>query len=561
MKTKTLRVSVMLLLFTLLSGVKPFVYAQSSDPITSSRCNVFSFDATGSYDPDNQELTFHWDFGDGHSSVDPVVKHVYESSGTYKVALTVRDHTGAQCNSALANQKVLVHLPPFASFAAPSRVCTEDEVYFDASASVDKEGGRPLSYQWDFGNGESSTEKKSTQRYQRGGVYDVALTVDDGSGQMCSKSTLRRPVYVNEAPKVDAGPDVFTRCILSKDDLAVEFDGSKTTDINNDELQYQWDFGDGAVKSGMQVKHIFRKAGVYDVSLTVDDGSQLACSQAVDYIRVRLDSEPIAKATEEIVGCVSEDVVLDGSRSLSDIKGTLNAKWDFGDGSSEEGIKVAHRYKKPGKYRAKLKIENALNEKCPSSSDITNVIINGAPSVTLKEVEAICLGETVYFDASSALDPDKDKLEFYWNFGDGHIITGGPKVHHVYSQGGEFRVSVIVDDGRATSCSTATAYARVKVNAPPIANPGPNLACCVGKSTDFTGRSSYDPDEDELSFTWDFGDGQQAEGAQTSHTYKKAGEYTVGLVVDDGSQTLCSSAKAEFTAVVNTQPVAVMEIK
>ena len=61
------------------------------DPANPRR---FLFDATGSYDPDVDTLTYHWDFGDGHYSTEPVATHTYSLPGTSMVRLTVRDSTG-----------------------------------------------------------------------------------------------------------------------------------------------------------------------------------------------------------------------------------------------------------------------------------------------------------------------------------------------------------------------------------------------------------------------------------------------------------------------------------
>ncbi len=52
-------------------------------------CNEFTFDATSSFDPDNQALTYRWDFGDGNVSEEAVVAHRYESGGEYNVILSV----------------------------------------------------------------------------------------------------------------------------------------------------------------------------------------------------------------------------------------------------------------------------------------------------------------------------------------------------------------------------------------------------------------------------------------------------------------------------------------
>jgi len=60
----------------------PSVFAQSSTKaIISSKCNEFTFDATESYDPDDANFTFLWDFGDGSTSQIPIVKHTYKKAG------------------------------------------------------------------------------------------------------------------------------------------------------------------------------------------------------------------------------------------------------------------------------------------------------------------------------------------------------------------------------------------------------------------------------------------------------------------------------------------------
>jgi glucose/arabinose dehydrogenase len=52
---------------------------------------VISARASGSYDPDGQAVTFMWDFGDGQTSTDADVSHVYSDFGTYEVKITVTE--------------------------------------------------------------------------------------------------------------------------------------------------------------------------------------------------------------------------------------------------------------------------------------------------------------------------------------------------------------------------------------------------------------------------------------------------------------------------------------
>ena len=57
--------------------------------------------------------------------------------------------------------------------------------------------------------------------------------------------------------------------------MTVAFDATRSSDANDDPLQYSWDFGDGTVGTGPEVTHTFQEMGRYTVRLTVEDGKAL----------------------------------------------------------------------------------------------------------------------------------------------------------------------------------------------------------------------------------------------------------------------------------------------
>ena len=54
-----------------------------------------SFSAANSYDPEEDDLDYLWDFGDGETSTKKDIKYTYEKLGSYTVCLTVADPEGA----------------------------------------------------------------------------------------------------------------------------------------------------------------------------------------------------------------------------------------------------------------------------------------------------------------------------------------------------------------------------------------------------------------------------------------------------------------------------------
>jgi len=77
-------------------------------------CNRFTFDGRKSYDPNGDKLSYLWDFGDGAQSSEPVIMHLYEEPGEYKVALTVKNTSGLLCDSSTSTRIVEVNAPPSA---------------------------------------------------------------------------------------------------------------------------------------------------------------------------------------------------------------------------------------------------------------------------------------------------------------------------------------------------------------------------------------------------------------------------------------------------------------
>jgi len=62
------------------------------------------------------------------------------------------------------------------------------------------------------------------------------------------------------------------------------FDGSQSSDPNDDPLDFYWDFGDGITSTEKKPTHIYQNPGEYLVTLTVDDG--MASSTATATIKI-----------------------------------------------------------------------------------------------------------------------------------------------------------------------------------------------------------------------------------------------------------------------------------
>lgn len=533
----------------------PVPAAAESVQVPDLQCNKFTFDATGSYDPNKEKISYLWDFGDGTTSTDPVVTHVYEKGGVYRVTLQVKDESGLECDTSISAQEVKVNAPPQAAFTGPETTCAGSAVTFDAGATTD-DSPETLTYTWDFGDGTNGEGKTVSKTYDKGGTYQVRLLVDDKAGTPCSNDTVTKQIYVNSPPVADAGDDIDI-CFSTSQELKVNVDGGKSNDPDADAMTYDWDFGDGTSASGRSVTHIYKAPGEYTARLVVNDGRNAPCSTSEDSVKVRLNRSPIADIGGGMTSCVGTAVTLDGSKSQGE---NLKYTWDFGDGQTGSGATVTHSYAKGGNYRVMLTVDDGKGTRCSTDAATANVFVNAGPQLSLGRIDAVCQGAVIRCEAD-AKDPDGNPLSYTWNFGDGTVVEGGASQSHAYARGGEYTVTVSVDDKQGTACSLNSAATSVRVNSRPSADAGPNLVCCVDKEAVFDGSGSSDPDGDTLTYRWNFGDGATAEGARVTHSYAASGRYTVSLTVDDNSGTACSSSAASFEANVNAKPVSVIKVK
>ncbi len=532
-----------------------------SQPIKADllQCNKFTFDGTASFDPNNDKLSFFWDFGDSTTSAEPVVTHVFEKGGEYKVSLTVKDTSGLDCDSSSTTQTIKVNLPPAPAFICPEKVCVNQAVNFDASATAD-DTPETLSYVWDFTDGASLEGRQITRKFDKGGTYTVKLTVNDNANTVCSKSSISKTIIVNTPPNARSGGDI-RMCIPADKDYSVVFDAGRSSDPDGDSLSYSWDFGDGQTASGKKVTHVYKTGGNYISKLTVDDGRGLDCSASQEVASVILNKQPVAVAGEDKIACPGTGVVFDGSGSSDADGDSLTYSWDFGDGASAQGAQVEHSFEKPGKYRVALSVDDNMQTSCSSATASLNVTVNTPPKAALEKPAPACLGDKVVFDASRTRGADTDGYKYTWDFGDGTVIEGPKKVTHEYKKGGKYAVKVTVDDKRNTACSTDSAGAEVLVNTPPVAKGQADFACCIDTESVFDGSASWDADGDTLAYQWDLGDGSIARGVKVTHRYSKGGSYTVTLKVDDNSSTSCAGSQTSFQVQINDQPVPVIKVR
>ena len=120
------------------------------------------------------------------------------------------------------------------------------------------------------------------------------------------------------------------------------FDGGSSSDPDNDQLTYSWDFGDGSSGSGRNATHVYASAGTYAVTLTVSDGKEQATAMGSAAVVRNLAGQFVARSvirgTSPAID-VTETLRL--TQNGSNLSGTFNLLLRQGSASARGAASVS----------------------------------------------------------------------------------------------------------------------------------------------------------------------------------------------------------------------------
>ncbi|WP_282133844.1 PKD domain-containing protein [Cellulophaga baltica] len=461
---------------------------------------------------------------------------------TYTVNVTVPSEN--QYPTAIASSDVTSGAPSLA-------------VQFTGDTSSDPDTGDTLTYAWDFGDGTTATTANPSHSFTTAGTYTVTLTItDDGTPALTSTDTITIIVTeANQAPTAVATSDILT----GEASLAVQFTGDTSSDPDaGDVLTYAWDFGDGTTATTANPSHTFTTAGTYDVKLTVTDNGtpSLSSSEVTLTITVTAPANqaPTAVATSDIItGEASLAVQFTGDTSSDpDTGDVLTYAWDFGDGTTATTANPSHTFTTVGTYDVTLTVTDD-GTPALSSSEVTITITVNAPAnqapIAVADNYSVIKGtnNNLFNVIENDSDPDGDTLtvtlELFPLNGtatmSGNQVSYSPNINFV----GTDQIGYQISDGNGgTDDGLITVTVSAPANQAPVAVVSGPTTTTIGAVENFYADSSSDPDGDNLTYLWDFGDTTTSNLINPTHSYTTVGIYTVTLTVtDNGTPNLDNS--------------------
>ena len=344
--------------------------ADPGGPYNASVNSPVSFDGTGSSDPDGSIAAYDWNFGDGNTGTGATPTHTYAADGTFTVALTVTDDSGAMNTQTTTATIAANPLPPIADANGPYGGVVGSPVSFDGSGSSDPDGSI-TSYAWDFGDGGVGSGVTPTHTYSVDGSFTVTLTVTDNDGQTNTDATSAtiNPAGGNVPPVASAnGPYSGT------EGVAVQLSSSGSMDPDGVLVAYNWDFGDGGTSTAGNPAHAYIAAGTYTVTLTVtDDAGDTSTDSTTATIQAPVvNTPPSADANGPYSGFVGDSIIFDGRASTDPDGSIVRYDWDFGDGAAaaDAGPTPSHVYDVADNYTATLTVIDDMGASGSAKADV-----------------------------------------------------------------------------------------------------------------------------------------------------------------------------------------------
>ena len=306
-----------------------------------------------------------WDFGDGNTSTTNNPEHTYSTAGNYITTLTVQSDSG--CIATLS-KTVWVYPKPHAAFGIQP-VCVYDSTTLENQSTI---SSGSLTYLWNFGDDNISTDKNPKWKFNIAGTYLITLiaTSDKNGVDTITKTLVIYPQPICEFSTINV-------C----DGYPVIFNNNSSV-ISGNLVSYLWDFGDGSNAVRQSPVKQYLNPSTYHVSLTVL--SDKNCKAAISH-DVTVFDNPVANFNVAGV-CVNQQVL---PVNLSQNNNSSNYNWSMGDGTSYSTFAPTHVYTHAGIFTIRLVISDTNN--CVDSLS-RNVNIYALPPVNAGADTSIVLG-------------------------------------------------------------------------------------------------------------------------------------------------------------------------
>lgn len=391
------------------------------DPIEPEAGQPTSFFDQSTGDPD----TWLWQFGDGHTSTLQEPVHTFEQPGEYIVTLAVSRSGDPTVVSSSENIITVGAPPPTAWF----EWIPQEPVIGTVVEFVDLSTGDITAWEWDFGDGTTSSEQFPSHTYSTTGSFEVNLTVTSATGATGSEN---RWLAVTDDPMT---ADFSWIPETPGAGQPVEF-----LDLSQGgPVSWHWDFGNGRTSNQRHPVHWFEQGGTYNVTLTATYDADGTIQRSATHA-VLVSDRPLEADFFWIPLIPTVDEVVDFTDASAGRPTTWF--WQFGDGSTSEAQHPTHAFQSPGQYTVSLTVERSDGKAMSTDTKTRTIRVNQGIEIDFswnprepRALEPVRFTEDIPVTVGGRV----------WAFGDGETSTEENPTH-VYQTPGNYLVQLWAAD-------------------------------------------------------------------------------------------------------------------
>jgi PKD repeat protein len=472
---------------------------------------------TAALTPQNAQLpvTYTWQ-ATGQTPVTHPASHLpndtasftWDVSGNYSVHVTADNGLGQPVSTDYPVVISTIPRPDFHSSTvgtAPANIT----FYNDTTGDAD-------TWEWNFGDDQTSTDQAPTHTYAAPGVYTVSLKATGPEGFQSLTKTDYIHIYQAVTPSFSVSPTTSGTA-----PLALDFTNTSTGDV----ASVRWDFGDGTTSTENNPSHTFTTSGNYEVELYV---TGFGGDTRDNYTNINVKSASQAAFDLDVTTGVAPLTVHFTNQSTGDF---TSSYWTFENGVSSTETNPSYTFTSAGSFTIWLRVDGPTG-----SSYISKDIHVYRPVHAGIYIYSPTTGTAPYSITFYNANYD-DVASLLWDFGDGTTSTS-MFPFHVFNAPGVYPVTLTLT-GQGGDIATDTL--EITVTSPTDPYTAAFHADAFSGMPPLTVHFTNDTTGNFTSSAWDFGDGATSTETSPTHTYTQPGTFTVNLTVNGLGGTATST--------------------
>ncbi|GAA4102345.1 PKD domain-containing protein [Mucilaginibacter panaciglaebae] len=325
-----------------------------------------------------------------------------DTPGHYSYRITKGDAVNIEYSKCVVSSNLLditVVPPPQINFTVADTACEGDTTVITNNTAIP--GVVTVGWNWDFGDGRTSTEKNPRHLYTSGGDYTITLTATINLG--CS-SVFQKTIHIIPHPNVD-----FDSATFDCNSRSITFT-DKTVVPDGTIIRRKWDFGDGdtsVVQNAAPFQHTYDTTGTYHVQLSIITNK--GCLAVITKDVIVPPAPQVNFILPEV--CLADSYAQFKDSSFIADNTALTYLWNFGDDNADvtnQNTSTArnprHKYTEAKQYQVTLTVTSAAG--CQQTSTKTFTVNGSIPKADFDVLNpsSLCSDRDAYFSNKSTVD-------------------------------------------------------------------------------------------------------------------------------------------------------------